>query len=84
MINVLYLASISFICQPIGSVFSGLITEPIGRKWAMIMVNIPMGAAWLLMYFAQDFNLILIAFGLLGISVGLMEASVLTYIGEIS
>lgn len=50
----------------------------------MITVNIPVGIAWLLMYFAQEFNVILLAFGLLGISVGLMEASVLTYIGEVS
>lgn len=84
MINIFDAASISFICQPIGSIFSGLITEPIGRKWAMIFVNIPVGAAWLLMYYAQEINMILIAFGLLGISVGLMEAPVMTYIGEIS
>lgn len=82
--NIIDLASISFISQPLGSIFSGLITEPIGRKWAMIAVNIPVGIAWLLMYYAQDFNMILLSFVLLGISVGLMEASILTYIGEIS
>lgn len=34
-----HVGSMGYICQPIGSVFSGLVSEPIGRKRAMILVS---------------------------------------------
>lgn len=80
----LFAASASFIGQPIGSIFSGLIAEPFGRRRAMIFVNIPLIAAWLMLYATTSLSMTFIGIGLLGLSVGLMEAPILTYLSEIS
>lgn len=73
----------AFICQPIGSVISSLITDPLGRKRAMFLVNIPHLFAWYMMYNATSVTEIFISNVLLGLGVGLMEAPILTYVGEI-
>lgn len=75
--------SIAFFCKPFASAASGWISEPIGRKRAMFLVNIPHVIAWTLMYFSTTVWEIFIANVLIGIGVGLMEAPILTYIGEI-
>lgn len=67
----------------VGSLFSGIITEPIGRKRAMIFVNIPHIIGWFLLYFATSLTEIFIGVSLLGLGVGLMEAPIVTYVGEI-
>lgn len=60
------------------------ITEKLGRKKSMILVNIPHIVAWLMMYFASTLEEINIAGVLLGLGIGFMEAPVITYIGEIT
>lgn len=55
-----------------------------GRKWGMIIVNVPFAIAWFLMYQAKHVSHLFIANSLLGLSVGLMESPVMTYLGEIS
>uniref|UniRef100_A0A336K6S6 CSON014626 protein n=1 Tax=Culicoides sonorensis TaxID=179676 RepID=A0A336K6S6_CULSO len=79
-----WFASLAFICQPLGSCLSGVVLEQIGRKKAMMIVNLPHIAAWLMLYFAQDLRTIFLANILLGLGVGFMEAPVLTYVGEIT
>ncbi|XP_063709503.1 facilitated trehalose transporter Tret1-like [Culicoides brevitarsis] len=79
-----WFASMAFICQPIGSILSGVIVEKLGRKRAMIVVNLPHIAAWLMLYFAQSIEMVFVANLLLGLGVGFMEAPVITYVGEIS
>lgn len=49
----------------------------------MIVVNIPFAVAWLLLYYANDVWMILVAITLMGLAIGLMESPVITYIGEI-
>lgn len=77
------IASMALIFQPIGSIFSSFITDPLGRKQAMFIVNFPHVIAWLMMYNATSIRDIFIANILLGFGVGLMEAPILTYVGEI-
>ena len=77
------LGSILFLAQPVSSLMSGFVTEPIGRKYSMILVNIPNCIAWLLVYFSHSVKHIYAAEGLLGFCIGLMEAPVITYVGEI-
>lgn len=79
-----WFSSIAFICQPLGGVMSGVITEPWGRKKAMFLVNIPFVAAWIMMHFASNATEVIIADVLMGVGVGFMEAAVLTYVGEIA
>lgn len=58
--------SIAFVCQPIGSIASGWITDPLGRKKAMFIVNFPHVIAWFLMYRATEVWHIFVANILLG------------------
>lgn len=78
-----WFGSLAFICTPIGSLLSGWVTEPIGRKNAMIIVNIPHIAAWLILYFATSVAEMYLAAILLGLGTGFMDAPIITYVGEI-
>uniref|UniRef100_A0A0K8TQS7 Putative sugar transporter n=1 Tax=Tabanus bromius TaxID=304241 RepID=A0A0K8TQS7_TABBR len=78
-----WLGSIAHICQPLGSVLSGWVSEPIGRKRAMIIVNIPHMIAWIILHFANSIELLYLGAVLLGLGVGFMEAPIITYVGEI-
>lgn len=75
--------SLVFIGELIGSVGSGWITDQLGRKLAMLLVNIPIVVAWTTLANATSNDMVMSAVGLLGVSVGLMEAPVITYLGEI-
>ncbi|XP_055607908.1 facilitated trehalose transporter Tret1-like [Uranotaenia lowii] len=78
-----WFGSVAYICQPIGSVLSGIVLEPLGRKRSMILVNIPHIVAWMTLYFAGSLEEMYIAAVLLGMGVGFMEAPIVTYVGEI-
>lgn len=78
-----WFGSIPFICQPIGSVLSGWVSEPLGRKKAMIVVNIPHIIAWIMLYYGTSLEVMYIGAILLGLGVGFMEAPIITYVGEI-
>jgi hypothetical protein len=65
-------ASIAFIFQPIGSVMSGIILEPLGRKRSMILVNIPHIVAWLMFHYASSLRDMYISAVLLGLGVGIL------------
>jgi MFS family permease len=78
-----WFGSIAYICQPVGSVLSGIVLEPLGRKKSMILVNVPHIIAWFMLYFAGSLEELYIAAVLLGLGIGFMEAPVVTYVGEI-
>lgn len=82
-INSLQIASVAYIFEPLGSLLSGWITEPIGRKKAMFFVNIPHLFAWTMLYYSTTLAEVFVAHILLGLGVGLMEAPIVTYVGEI-
>lgn len=77
------LGSVSYIVKPIGSAMSGWLAEQIGRKRAMILVNVPHIVAWTMLYFAKSTEEVFLAAILLGLGIGFMEAPVVTYVGEI-
>lgn len=58
-------------------------TDALGRKSAMMIVNIPLLVAWFMMYNASSVWEIFVANVLLGLGAGLMESPVLTYVSEI-
>lgn len=78
-----WFASLLYISQPVGCVFSGWLTDRLGRKKAMILVNVPHIGAWLLIHFATEVREIYAAAIILGLGIGVMETPVVTYIGEI-
>lgn len=49
----------------------------------MFLVNIPHVIAWILMYNATSIGEVFAANVMLGLGVGLMEAPIITYVGEI-
>lgn len=50
----------------------------------MLIVNIPFIIAWFMVYRASSIIEVFIAYALLGFGVGLAEAPIITYIGEIT
>ncbi|XP_075210274.1 uncharacterized protein LOC142317603 [Lycorma delicatula] len=79
-----WFGSIIFISQPLGSVVSGFLQDMFGRKRCMMMVNIPQLIAWIIMYYSTNVIYLYTAAILLGLSLGFMEAPVLSYVGEIT
>lgn len=58
-------------------------TDALGRRRAMLIVNIPFIISWFMMYRATSIMEVFLAYALLGFGVGLSEAPIITYIGEI-
>lgn len=75
--------SLIFIGELIGSTASGWMTDPLGRRLSMILVNIPIITAWAILCNATSNTMIFTAISIMGLSTGLMEAPVITYLGEI-
>ncbi|XP_017071863.1 facilitated trehalose transporter Tret1 isoform X1 [Drosophila eugracilis] len=79
-----WFSSINLICVPLGCLFSGLLTQPLGKRRAMQFVNLPILAAWLMFHFSTRTEHLYAALCLAGLGGGLMEAPVLTYVAEIT
>lgn len=58
-------------------------SDPLGRRVSMILVNIPYFIGWFTLSQATSVAEIFIGVMMLGLAVGLMEAPVVTYLGEI-
>ncbi|XP_031635118.1 facilitated trehalose transporter Tret1-like [Contarinia nasturtii] len=78
-----WLGSVSYLFQPIGSMLSVFITDPLGRKRAMIIVNIPLAFGWFILYKANSVWAVFLGSIVLGLSVGLLESPIYVYLGEI-
>uniref|UniRef100_A0A1B6E8P1 Major facilitator superfamily (MFS) profile domain-containing protein n=1 Tax=Clastoptera arizonana TaxID=38151 RepID=A0A1B6E8P1_9HEMI len=79
-----WFGSILFISQPIGSLVSGFLQDLFGRKRCMMVMNIPQLIGWLMLYSANTVPMLYGAVTVMGLSIGFMEAPVLSYIGEIT
>lgn len=79
-----WFSSINLICVPLGCLFSGLLTQTLGKLRAMQFVNLPILAAWLMFHFSTRTEHLYAALCLAGLGGGLMEAPVLTYVAEIT
>lgn len=63
---------------------SGFLVQTLGRKRSLMLVNAPFLAGWLLVCTAKSFGQLVAAQVILGITIGLCEAPLNTYYGEIS
>lgn len=79
-----WFGSIVFISQPIGSIASGFLQDIFGRKVCMMAINVPQFVAWIIIYKATSVGMLYTAVAMMGLSVGFMEAPVLSYIGEVT
>ncbi|KAB0797317.1 hypothetical protein PPYR_08311 [Photinus pyralis] len=82
--EVSWIGSTNLICALIGCSLSGVVTQPIGRKGFMQVVTVPLLVAWLIFKFADQMWHIYFALALYGLSSGLIEAPVLSYVAEVT
>lgn len=82
--EVSWIGAILMICVPLGCTVSGVLSQSVGRKRAMQMINIPLSIAWLLFYVSTQVWHIMVALCIAGLMGGILEAPVLTYVAEIS
>lgn len=59
-------------------------SDAIGRKRSIMLAAIPSMIAWTMLGFADSFTFIIIAFLIMGLGLGLKEASSVTYTGEVT
>jgi len=83
-ITFLHLAgSLPYICQPIGSLSSGFLVQWLGRKKSMMIINIPYCVGCIMISMAPSITVLFLANVLLGTTIGLTEAPINSYFGEI-
>lgn len=78
-----WLGSTCYLAKLLAGFFSGWISEPIGRKKAMILINIPHLISWFLFYNADSIEIVFAGNMLLGFGAGFVKATAITYIGEV-
>lgn len=74
--------SVLLVCHPTGGLLSGVLQELIGRKWCMAAVSVPQLIGWYVLWKANGAFELYVSCVALGLSMGLSEAPVLTYVGE--
>ncbi|XP_030766690.1 facilitated trehalose transporter Tret1-like [Sitophilus oryzae] len=79
-----WIGSANFLVVPLGCLFSGIATQPIGRRKAMQIFTLPFLASWLLFHFASHSWEVFFALCLTGLTGGLLEAPTLTYLAEVT
>lgn len=72
-----------YIVQPIGNILSGFIAETMGRKGAILIINVIPAIAWILIPNVKSQHMIYIGFSLIGIWNGLISSAHI-YPSEIS
>ncbi|KAJ6600904.1 Sugar transporter ERD6-like 6, partial [Pseudolycoriella hygida] len=84
-----WFASITAICCPIGSLASGYLSEKIGRRKTLMLVNIIAITSWLIIGFSsrQDafifFIELMIGRALIGITIGMITTPTVMYCSEV-
>lgn len=81
--NVRKIGSIGFAAQVVGSILSGFLAEAVGRKMALVWVNIPLFIGWYLFYSATSIEQFYIAATLFGIGVSAVHSPSAIYVGEV-
>lgn len=74
--------SVLLVCHPTGGLLSGVLQELIGRKWCLAAVSVPQLVGWYVLWRAENAFELYVSCVALGLSMGLSEAPVLTYVGE--
>lgn len=76
--------SLNLFLVPFGCLVSGPISQRFGRKRTMLASNIPFVFAWLIYHYANNSVMLFVALALTGLTGGLLEAPVLTYVAEVT
>ncbi|KAJ4442877.1 hypothetical protein ANN_04470 [Periplaneta americana] len=78
-----WFGGLPYICQPIGSFASGFLVTWFGRKRSLMLVCIPHVISCVLISTAPSLAVLFLANVIIGITVGLTEAPINSYFGEI-
>lgn len=76
--------TIIYICQPLGGLASGFLQDMFGRKRCSMLGNIPQVIVWCALYYANTVIHFYIVAAVMGITLGFIDAPVVTYIGEVT
>ena len=79
-----WISSLNLFLVPIGSLVSGPISQYLGRKRTMMLTTIPFITAWIIFHYASNAGMLFIALALTGLTGGLLEAPVMTYVAEVT
>lgn len=79
-----WISSMNLILVPVGCLGSGLVSGYLGRRKTMMLANGPFIGAWILYHYAYNSSMLLCALAMTGLTGGLLEAPVLTYVAEIT
>ncbi|XP_011696202.1 PREDICTED: facilitated trehalose transporter Tret1 [Wasmannia auropunctata] len=79
-----WISSLNLFLVPIGCLASGPLSQYLGRKRTMMLANIPFVLAWLIFYYATNPGMLLAALAMTGLTGGLLEGPVITYVAEVT
>ncbi|XP_043483051.1 facilitated trehalose transporter Tret1 [Leptopilina heterotoma] len=78
------IGSLNLFLVPVGCFCSGPISQTFGRKRTMMMMTVPFITSWIIFYYSYNMTMIYVALVISGLTGGLSEAPVLTYVAEIT
>ncbi|XP_043796666.1 facilitated trehalose transporter Tret1-like [Apis laboriosa] len=79
-----WISSLNLFLVPIGCFASGPVSQFIGRKRSMMLTTLPFVAAWVIYYYATTAAMLFVALAMTGLTGGLLEAPVMTYVAEVT
>ncbi|XP_076220601.1 facilitated trehalose transporter Tret1 isoform X2 [Nomia melanderi] len=79
-----WISSLNLFLVPIGCFVSGPVSQYLGRKRTMMLINIPFIIAWIIFHYATNAAMLFTALALTGLTGGLLEAPVMTYVAEVT
>ncbi|KAI4501298.1 hypothetical protein M0802_003671 [Mischocyttarus mexicanus] len=82
--EITWISSLNLFLVPLGCFISGPISQYLGRKRTMMLANIPFIMAWLIFHYSYNTTTLFIALAMTGLTGGLIEAPVMTYVAEVT
>ncbi|XP_060841085.1 facilitated trehalose transporter Tret1-like [Rhopalosiphum padi] len=78
-----WFASLLYLFTPLGNLLSSLLLDRLGHKKCMILTNIPCLVAQIMLYFAENVEILYASSILMALSMGFSNAPSLAYAGEV-
>ncbi|KYN29131.1 Facilitated trehalose transporter Tret1 [Trachymyrmex cornetzi] len=79
-----WISSLNLFLVPFGCLVSGPVSQYLGRKRTMMLANIPFVVAWLIYHYSSNPGMLLAALAITGLTGGLLEGPVITYVAEVT
>ncbi|XP_011175856.1 facilitated trehalose transporter Tret1 [Solenopsis invicta] len=79
-----WIGSLNLFLVPLGCLASGPLSQYLGRRKTMMLANIPFVIAWLIFHYASNPTMLLASLAMTGLTGGLLEGPVITYVAEVT